>query len=129
MILSSYEEAVRENGIDFRYTISAPARLPFSDVDMTSILSNALENAISAVLALPRDRRVIELHISEKNGKTLISISNTYGAKPVIVDGLPVSQRKNHGFGTQSICCTAEKLHGHCQFTVTDERFILRIVT
>ena len=37
------------NLIDFKYSISVQEQLPVSDVDLTSILSNALENAIKAL--------------------------------------------------------------------------------
>ena len=52
MILSSYENKLRENKIALIYNIQIPDRLNVSDVDLTSILSNALENAIQAVLLL-----------------------------------------------------------------------------
>ena len=52
MILSSYENKLRENKIALIYNIQVPDRLNVSDVDLTSILSNALENAIQAVLLL-----------------------------------------------------------------------------
>lgn len=128
MLLSSYEEMMTENNICFRYTIQIPSQLPFSDMDITSILANALENAIHAVLPLDREHRIIELSITEKSDKILFSLANTYFVKPKLVDGLPVSKDKGHGFGTQSIVYTTEKLNGNCQFSVVDERFILQIV-
>lgn len=128
MILSSYENVIIENSIDFRYTVRIPKVLPFSDVDITSILSNALENAIHAVLPLNLKDRVIELIFIEKNGKILISLANTYAIKPKMADGFPVSENKGHGFGTQSIRYTTDMLKGNCQFSVTDKQFILQIV-
>ena len=49
MIISSYENVIEENRIDFQQSVHIPEHLPVSDVDLTSILSNALENAIHAV--------------------------------------------------------------------------------
>ena len=43
-------------------------------------------------------------------------------------DGLPVAKEEGHGFGSQSIRYVAEKLHGNCQFSVVDDRFVLRVV-
>ena len=103
MILSSYEDVINEKGIDFQYTLCIPKELPISDVDMTSILSNALENAVNAVLILDENQRFIELNLMEKNGKILFSLENSYAVKPKLVDGMPISKEKEHGFGTQSI--------------------------
>lgn len=128
MILSSYEDIISENRIDFRYTLRLPKELPFSDVDITSVLSNAMENAIHAVLPLREEERIIELSIIEKNEKILMSLSNTYAVKPRMSDGFPVTDDKNHGFGTQSIRYAIENMNGNCQFSVTDSRFVLQIV-
>ena len=128
MILSSYENVMEENRIDFKTSICIPERLPVSDVDLTSILSNSLENAIHAVLPLEVEKRHIILHLRMDDGKLLISLKNTFAEKPVLTDGIPHSSKEGHGFGTQSIRYVTEKLKGNCQFSVKDDWFILRIV-
>lgn len=127
-ILSSYETVMEENRIEFRQSIRIPEHLLVSDVDMTSILSNALENAIHAVLPLETEKRRIELLLRMEENKLLISVKNTFAVRPVMVDGIPQSSKAGHGFGTQSICYVAEKLHGNCQFLVQDDWFIMRVV-
>ena len=128
MILSSYENVMEENLIDFKTSICISEELPVSDVDLTSILSNALENAINAVLPLETEKRHITLHLRMDDGKLLISLKNTFAEKPVLTDGIPHSSKEGHGFGTQSIRYVTEKLKGNCQFSVKDDWFILRIV-
>lgn len=128
MILSSYERTMEENGIALRYTLQLSETLPLSDVDITSVLSNAIENAIHAVLPLEKERRIIELTATEKNGKFLLSVANPYSQKPKMSDGMPVTEDKQHGFGTQSIRYTVESHNGSCRFSVTDERFLLQII-
>ena len=128
MILSSYENVIEENRIDFQPSICIPEHLPVSDVDLTSILSNAMENAIHAVLPLETEKRHITLHLRMDDGKLLISLKNTFAEKPVMTDGIPHSSKAGHGFGTQSIRYVTEKLNGNCQFSVKDGWFILRIV-
>ena len=127
MIIASYENRIQEGNIDFHYQLSVPKKLAISDIDLTSILSNALENALKAVLLL-KDYRFIQLTIEEKCGKLLISVENNYLNEPIFVDGIPISKEKNHGFGSQSIVYTVDKLNGNCQFSVNNHRFILRIV-
>ena len=128
LILSSYEEKIKAGGIEFKYSVQIPEELPYSEVDLTAILSNALENAIHAVKKLPPEKRYIELDLRMKENKLLISIKNTFAEAPELRDGLPVAKEEGHGFGSQSIRYVAEKLHGNCQFSVVDDRFVLRVV-
>jgi len=128
MILSSYEHTITENHIEFLYTLRIPPQLPISDVDITSILSNGMENAIHAVSTPECQKRVIELTMTETGGKLFLSLENTFAVKPLIVDGMPVSRKKDHGFGTQSILYTTEKLKGNCHFALDGDRFLLQIV-
>ena len=128
MILSSYESVIKEAAIAFDYSVRIPAELHFADSDISSILSNGLENAVHAVSFLPVEKRKIKLDMRMNNDKLLISIKNTYCGKLKIVDGLPQTNVRGHGIGTKSIRYVTEKLKGNCDFSMTDEYFILRIV-
>ena len=128
MILSSYERKIQESGIRFQYSIRIPERLPVSDVNLTSILSNALENAVHATAMVEPENREIRLDLSMNGNKLLISVKNTCAETPKIVDGLPQSGKNGHGLGTQSIRYVTEKLNGNCQFSVEGHWFILRVI-
>lgn len=128
LILSYYESLFDEQNITFSTRVAIPQQLSISDTDLTSILSNGLENACNAVLNLPPGRRIIDLNLWEQGGKLYLSLENTFAETPVFVDGMPVSREKNHGFGTQSIYYTTEKLGGHCRFSVTDAHFVLQVI-
>ena len=69
LILSSYEEKIRINAIAFKYSIQVPEHLPYSEVDLTAILSNAMENAVKAVKPLPSAQRMIDLDLLMKENK------------------------------------------------------------
>ena len=128
MILSIYGEKMQDNAIVFQYTVQLPEQLPLSDVDLTSILSNCLENAIQAVLPLEPAQRRIVLTLQMRHNKLLLCLKNSFKERPVLVDGLPRSEKKGHGIGTQSICCVVEKLHGNYLFAVHEDQFVLQIV-
>lgn len=128
VILLSNADTLADNGIDLRYTITVPSKLDISDIDLTVILQNAIENAINAVSGLPEDKRYINLSVTRKNGKLLISVENPYSTAPAMENNLPVSSQKGHGLGTQSIRLTADRLGGNCQFSVTDRHFIVRLI-
>ena len=99
-----------------------------SEVDLTSILSNALENAVHAVLPLPQGQRRIDFEARMHANRLLLSIKNTFAEKPRFADGLPVAAKAGHGFGTQSIRFVTEKLHGSCRFSVENDLFVLQII-
>ena len=128
MILSHYEELLNEGHIQFIYMLQVPSSVKISDVDMSSILSNGLENAIHGVKDLPMQQRAVHLSISEKGGKLLISIKNPYATVPKFVNDMPVAQESGHGIGTQSIRYTAEKLGGNCHFSLADGMFVMRVI-
>ena len=128
MILSSHEAEIKNLGIDFRYSVQIPEQLPVSDVDMTAILSNALENAIQATEPLAPENRRILLDLYRNNDKLLLSMKNTFAKAPVFVDGMPQTNETGHGLGTKSIYYVTEKLHGNCQFSVSGEYFVLQII-
>lgn len=128
LILSSQEEEIKKHQITFQYNIQIPEKLDVSDVDLTALLSNGLENAIHAVCRLPKSRRLIKLDMHLKNEKLLLSLQNTYAEKPQIIDGLPRTSESGHGLGTKSIWYVAEKQNGSCQFTVDDDFFTMRII-
>ena len=128
MILSYYEETLQHWRVHFDYELKVSSAIEISDVDITSILSNGLENAIHAVRSLPEEKRIIQLQMIEKNGKLLISIKNTYGDTPHFDGDMPVSKKDGHGFGTQSIQYTAEKLGGNCHFSLKGDYFVLQLI-
>lgn len=128
MILSAHEPQIKNSGIDFQYSIQIPEQLSVSDMDMTAILSNALENAIHATVSLAPENRRIILNFYRNNDKLLLSIKNTFAKAPVFVDGMPQTTAVGHGLGTKSIHYITEKLHGNCQFFVSGEYFVLQII-
>lgn len=128
MILSYCEGPLHESSIQLHHNLQVSSVPTISDVDLTAILFNSMENAIHAVLELPPERRFIELSIVEKNDKLLFSIKNPYAKTPKFMGDMPTTENDGHGFGTQSIRYTVEKLNGNCQFSLADGMFILRVI-
>ena len=126
-ILSEYAEKCERASILFQPTIQL-SDLPTDEIMFSSILSNGLDNAINASVSLPLEQRNIKLMLKTDNGKILLSIRNHFEGKIIFSDGVPVSNKAGHGYGTQSICYMTEKLDGNYQFMVEDNEFILRVV-
>ena len=93
------------------------------------MLSNALENALHAVAALPENERTVSLYCAVRLGKLLIEVKNPYtGELTLSPDGRPVTARKGHGYGCQSIQTIAARSGGLCEFKASCGTFCLQIV-
>lgn len=130
LILSAYVGNARQAGITLTIDATLPDTLPFSDTELCSLLSNALENAIHACKQIPeKEKRIIHLRMFSKNTKLCIDIRNTYHYEPVISNGLPQTNQHGHGFGTKSIVHIVEKHGGVYRFFVKDGWFIFQATT
>lgn len=128
-VLSDFAAKCEAHEVKFAHTIGIENVIA-NEIMFSSILSNALDNALNAVSELPTEQRAVSVMIRTTAGKLLLSVKNPIGKQPVFEDGLPVTSKEGegHGYGTQSIRYLTEKLGGNCQFTVHDEYFITRVI-
>jgi len=127
LILSAFATKAKQAEIMLTVDAKLPDLLPFSDTELCSLLSNALENAIHACeQILDSKKRIIRLRMYSKNNKLCIDLHNSYQAEPIFQQGLPVSKEQGHGFGTKSIAHIVEKHGGVFQFSVKDGWFIFQ---
>ena len=66
--------------------------------------------------------------LKTSNDKLLLSVKNYFDDNIIFSDGLPVSNKPGHGYGTQSMRYMTERIGGKCQFTIERKEFILRVV-
>lgn len=126
-ILMNFENQCKEASVDFQASVQLDT-LHVDEILFSSIISNALDNALNAQTELPVSARQIKLMLKDADGKLLLSVKNPVKTAPVFVDGLPSTNKAGHGYGTQSIRYMTEKLGGKYQFTSEEDLFILRIV-
>ena len=126
-VISDYASRCREKSIDFKCDVRLE-ELTVDEMMFSSILSNALDNALHAQKFLIPEKRSIRLMLQTSGGKLLLSVKNAVGQQVLFADGLPVSSPGRHGYGTQSIRYMTEKLGGNCQFSTEGDTFILRVV-
>lgn len=131
--LEAWRQSGRELSVlrhDMRHFLRAavPENVHVADVDLFSVLSNALDNAIVAASAAPQGKRFVDLDLRYEDGQLLLLVSNTFDRPPRMVDGMPVTQHAGHGFGTKSIKLAVERMNGNCQFRIHGGRFELRAV-
>ncbi|MEW9122282.1 MAG: ATP-binding protein [Thermotaleaceae bacterium] len=127
LILSAFAAKAKQSGIQLTIDAKLPDWLTFSDTELCSLLSNALENAIYACENIAdSSERCIKLRVYSKNTKLCIDIRNSYQREPIFHQGLPVSREQGHGFGTKSMAHIVEKHGGVFQFSVKDGWFIFQ---
>jgi hypothetical protein len=108
-VLSDFAEKCKSSGIPFQCNVEID-QLDTDEMLFSSILSNALDNALNAQKVLPDSRKNIKVMLKNMDGKLLLSVKNTILKAPVFADGLPVATRKGHGYGTQSIRYVTERI-------------------
>lgn len=126
-VLSAYASRCQSEHTEFIATVELTGDIP-DEIMFSSILSNALDNALNAQKELPRNKRKIRVILKTDNGKTLLSVKNPYWTQPIFADGMPVSRRPGHGYGTRSIRYLTQRLGGNCQFLAQDNLFVVRVV-
>lgn len=130
LILSAFAVKAKQSGILLTIDAKQLNSLNFSDTELCSLLSNALENAIQASENISDSKeRYIKLRVYSKNNKLCIDIRNSYQTEPIFHQGFPVSKEQGHGFGTKSMAHIVEKHGGVFQFSVKDGWFIFQATT
>lgn len=99
-----------------------------SDMDITIILANILDNAFEAVESLEDHQRKVRLVISSISGLVLIHVTNNYSQINCEPGGRFVSTKKNHsGIGLKNVQKTVEKYNGIYGIEIKGNKFIVKI--
>lgn len=118
---------------DIRFTVMADTkRLDFlSDIDIYSLFSNILDNAIEASMKMEEQKRVIGLTVRSIGDICSIHSDNMFDGKLKFIGKNIVTTKNNaseHGFGLTSIKRIAEKYGGNMKVSTDDDVFNLDIV-
>jgi hypothetical protein len=114
LILSNFATRAKKENVVLNANVKLPEKLGVNDTELCALLSNALENAITAT-AQVEDEKLRKLYIQAVvNGSQLIiSTENAYVGKIEMDGELPKSKNKKagHGFGVKSMIAIVER-HG-----------------
>ena len=127
LLCTSFSDKANRTGIRLSVNAVCPKNLALSDMELCIILSNGFENALHAVSGLESSLKWIELYIEIKQNNLLIEIKNPFVGEIVMQDGIPITNRVNHGYGCRSIQNIAKQHRGGCVFETEHGVFILKV--
>lgn len=119
----------KSKGIEIDVRVQDIEVINMSDYDLTTILSNLLDNAIEACeeMNIQVDRK-IELHIHEYNEFLIISVRNSVNNFNYN-SGKFISTKKDHlGMGLVNVRDTVEKYDGNFKIDLNNNNFWVKIV-
>lgn len=129
-ILSVCCRDAQEQGVSFHYeAFSIPAELPIRTLDLTTVLTNLLQNALDACAeALPGTERRVDLMLRCSGQALEIDCVNTCPRPVKFRDGLPVSTKADpgHGIGLRLLKQVVEQYDGVLHFS--QEQGMLRVI-
>lgn len=103
---------MKSHGIDYSIVAAVPAELNLDGYAILSVLSNLIDNAIEAVLALDKDR-VIDIHLHTRANVLVCQVENTIPAHAALVKGRSTKKdQKQHGLGLAIIEHTCKTHNG-----------------
>lgn len=125
-----YREMADSENIRTDWKIELPEPLTVSELDMTALFGNIMENAVSACAALPEEERYFDLTAEIRHGNSLYVVStNSFNGKVRKgKDGYHSTKHSGRGTGLASITAVAEKYGGSAQFRNSDKEFFVDAV-
>lgn len=121
-------------GISFEIEGRMPENTKIEPVDICTIFSNALDNAIEALENEAIQKRWIKLEISCQGEILFLRFTNPVLSTQIenFKGNTTKTDRINHGFGLQNIRLSAEKYHGEINTAISTENgssiFALEII-
>lgn len=127
-VFSSYFEQAKAQHIRVEARLAFSDPLPVDEAELAIVFANALENAIHACMTLPEEQR--ELHCTViAQPSLMLEVSNPC-QEAVFFDaeGLPLSKKEGHGFGTRSIAAFCQKHGAVYHFTQENGMFTMQVI-
>lgn len=123
-ILSAKLSLARNAGIAVRVKANLPDELLLSDVELSIVIGNLLDNAIEACAAVPEKERFLRLYLSMKGNMLYFSMLNSSGNKQPKRGGLFASRKNGlHGFGLHRAESIIRDHGGWCKYNSEDGAF------
>ncbi len=129
-ILSIYQNRLKKINCNMKIRAGVPEDLSITELDLSTIISNILENAAEAQEKLPEKDRFVDVKIDYDAGKLKGQILNACpGGQKFNEEGLPESTKEiKSGIGTRNIRQVVYKYGGTVGFEENNGVFSTRFV-
>lgn len=130
IVIAEKRTICNQRGIELTALLDGGALDFVEELDLYSLISNVLNNAIDAVSKLPEGSRFIILTAASKGNLVTIHEENPYAGELIMEGGLPQSQRDKHyhGFGMKSIKRVVEQYGGNLTISSANGLFSLDMI-
>ena len=125
-ILNSKLSLAMEKQIRVKAEAQIPVSLTISELDLCTVISNLLDNAIDACMELPVEERLIRIYMEMKGNYLYFSIINTAGGKKK--QSFLTTKGDGHGFGLSRIDGIVKKYGGYVKRASEDESFSTEVL-
>jgi len=126
--VSYYAELARQRGIRCELRLNIPEKLDIDELSLAMAVSNLMDNAITAVSALPAQQRALRF-TAVNTGQLIFELENPYDGEVALDEsGFPISCEEGHGKGTQSVAGFVKKCGGELVYEISNGLFKARLM-
>lgn len=129
-VFSRFERKAKDKNIKLYVKSNIPASLPIDTIKLSVMVSNALENALTATdKVLEQNKRAVRVKLLQNGSQVGFEVANPCSG-PVVLNGkgFPTTHESNHGIGVRSIAAFAKDNGYMLDFSYPDGKFTLRLV-
>lgn len=109
-VLTAKAEAMRQTGLTPDFAVSLPEQLPLSDLDLTALLGNALDNAMEA--AVRAEDKTVSVRCRVQKGLFMLRVENSLAGPIAPTLTTTKADKTAHGLGLPGMREIAERYSG-----------------
>lgn len=129
VVINNKLDTAEAMNVDFRVDAEYTSIGFISNLDVTAIFSNLLDNAFEACSELPEGKRHVWLSITRRNYFVFIYLENSFDKVSVTSKNEFKSTKKNHhGIGLSNIRNACKKYNGSFDAHIEDDMFITELL-
>jgi sensor histidine kinase YesM len=131
-ILSQKAELARQQNVEVSIHAEYPKNCKIDPVDLCTILTNLLDNAVEACVKLPETSiKKLVVTIRRINQFIIIQIANSCMEEPIINRGIFITsktEKRHHGWGMKNVKLAVEKYYGTMEFEYSKNMFTICVM-
>ncbi len=131
-ILNGKKQEAEQQHVNYDVYVEMGFEKPdVEDIDLISIMSNLIDNAIEAASKCSDGYVKVKLYKANDGRFTTIKITNNYKEKPVEKDGEFLSRKQNpsmHGIGIRNVKSIVERYGGWTNIEYEEDQFCVTIM-